>query len=62
MEYNYVKIIDKNGIINGVAKMELGSKNEEAVVNWCVDNHFKLVKITKNEFDEFEGDETYEVD
>jgi hypothetical protein len=62
MEYNYAKIIDDEGTVNGVAQMELGSKNEENIVNWCVDNKMTLLKISKEEFDEFEGDETYEVE
>jgi hypothetical protein len=62
MEYNYAKIIDDEGVVNGVAQMELGSKNEENIVNWCVDNKMTLLKISKEEFDEFEGDETYEVE
>ena len=62
MEYNYAKIIDDEGTVNGVAQMELGSKNEENIVNWCVDNNMILLKISKEEFDDFEGDETYEIE
>jgi hypothetical protein len=62
MEYNYAKIIDDEGTVNGVAQMELGSKNEENIVNWCVDNNMTLLKISKEEFDDFEGDETYEIE
>jgi hypothetical protein len=62
MEYNYAKIIDDEGVVNGVAQMELGSKNEENIVNWCVDNNMTLLKISKEEFDDFEGDETYEIE
>ena len=53
MEYNYAKIIDDEGTVNGVAQMELGSKNEENIVNWCVDNNMTLLKISKEEFDDF---------
>jgi hypothetical protein len=62
LEYNYAKIIDDEGVVNGVAQMELGSKNEENIVNWCVDNNMTLLKISKEEFDNFEGDETYEIE
>ena len=62
MEYNYAKIIDDEGTVNGVAQMELGSKNEENIVNWCVDNNMTLLKISKEEFYDFEGDETYEIE
>jgi hypothetical protein len=62
LEYNYAKIIDDEGVVNGVAQMELGSKNEENIVNWCVDNNMTLLKISKEEFDDFEGDETYEIE
>jgi hypothetical protein len=56
LEYNYAKFIDKSGDVNGVAQMEVGSDNEVAIVNWCIDNEMTLVKITKEEFDNFEGD------
>lgn len=62
LEYNYAKIIDDEGVVNGVAQMEAGSKNEESIVNWCVDNNMTLLKISKEEFDDFEGDETYEIE
>lgn len=55
--YNYFKIFDSKGNIVGVGATERGSANEVSMVEEIFDVGYKLIKITKDEYDNFDGDE-----
>lgn len=56
--YNYFKIIDKDGEVVGVGAVEVGSENEGLLIDGIFNLGYKPVKITKQEFEEYnEGDE-----
>jgi len=55
-EYNYAKLITSEGEVTAVAAMEVGSENETDIVNWCIDNNIQIVKITEQEFLDFDSD------
>ena len=55
--YNYFKIVDKDGEVVGVGAVESGSKNESLMIDDIFNLGYKPVKITKQEFEEYDGDE-----
>lgn len=55
-EYNYAKLITVEGDVVAVAAMEAGSENETDIVNWALDNDITLVKVTEQEFLDFDSD------
>jgi hypothetical protein len=56
--YNYFKIVDEDGEVVGVGAVEVGSKNEGLLIDDIFNLGYKPVKITKQEFDEYDsGDE-----
>lgn len=59
MENNYFQVI-KDGEVFGVVCVEKGSDNEQAIVNYFLDQdgRFVLIAITKEVYEEYdEGDE-----
>jgi hypothetical protein len=55
--YNYFKIVDYDGDVVGVGAVEVGSKNESSMIDDIFNLGYKPVKITKQEFEEYDGDE-----
>ena len=55
--YNYFKIVDEDGDVVGVGAVEVGSKNESLMIDDIFNLGYKPVKITKQEYDDFDGDE-----
>jgi len=56
--FNYFKIIDEDGETYGVGASEVGSKNEVKLIEDLLELNFSLVKISKQEFEDYdEGDE-----
>jgi len=54
--YNYFKFSEGQEVI-GVGAAEKGSTNELFIIDECIRLGLKLEKITKEEYEEFEGDE-----
>lgn len=58
IDYNYFKIIDEAGEVYGVGAAEKGSDNEIGIVTTIMELNLQLVKITKEEYEDYdEGDE-----
>lgn len=58
IDYNYFKILDQDGEVCGVGAAEKGSDNEVFIINEIMNINYTLVKITKEEFEDYdEGDE-----
>jgi hypothetical protein len=55
--YNYFKIVDNDGDVVGVGAVESGSKNETLMIDDIFNLGYKPFKITKQEFEEYDGDE-----
>jgi hypothetical protein len=55
--YNYFKIVDKDGETISVSATEKGTKNELTFVDGLLNMGLKLVKISKQEYDDFDGEE-----
>jgi hypothetical protein len=55
--YNYFKIVDKDGEIISVSATEKGTKNELTFVDGLLNMGLKLVKISKQEYDDFDSEE-----
>jgi len=56
--YNYFKVSDENGETYGVGAAEVGSKNEIMLIEGLLELNYSLVKISKQEFEDYdEGDE-----
>ena len=55
---NYFKFMNKKGETIGVGGAEEGSENEMSIMNYLMDTGCVIVKISKEEYDEYnEGDE-----
>ena len=58
MDMNYFKFLNEGGETIGVCKVGVGSKNEMNIINTLLDKGYKIVKVTKQEYDDYdEGDE-----
>ncbi len=58
INFNYFKIIGKNGEVVGVCGAEVGSENELSIIEDVLELGYKPVKITKEEYENYdEGDE-----
>lgn len=56
--YNYFQILDKEGTVFGVGATEVGSKNEVTFIDGLHNLGCKLVKISKQEYEDYDaGDE-----
>jgi hypothetical protein len=56
--YNYFKIINKDGEVYGVGATEKGSDNEVKFIEGLFNLGCKVIKITKQEYEDYdEGDE-----
>ena len=55
--YNYFKVVDKDGETISVSATEKGTKNELTFVDGLLNMGLKLVKISKQEYDDFDGEE-----
>lgn len=56
INYNYFKFSEGDEVL-GVGAAEKGSENEAFIVGECIRMGLKLEKITKEEYDEFDGEE-----
>ena len=54
--YNYFKFYE-NEVVLGVGAAEKGSTNELFIIDECIRLGLKLESITKEEYEEFDGDE-----
>jgi hypothetical protein len=55
--YNYFRIIEMDGEVVGVGAVEVGTPNEVSLIEDIFNLGYKPVKITKQEYDDFdEGD------
>lgn len=54
IKYNYFKIVDEDGEVAGVGAVEAGSANEIKLIEDIFNLGFTPVKITKQEYDDFE--------
>jgi hypothetical protein len=52
--YNYFKIIDNNGEVYGVGATEKGTNNEVMFIEGLFNLGCKVIKITKQEYEDFE--------
>jgi len=52
--YNYFKIVDEDGEVVGVGGVEVGSENEIKLIEDIFNSGYRPVKITKQEYDDFE--------
>ena len=52
--YNYFKIIDNNGKVYGVGATERGTKNEVQFIDGLFNLGCKVIKITEQEYEDFE--------
>lgn len=58
IDYNYFKIINKDGEVSGVGAAQKGSKNEFDLIEKIFELGLTPVVISKEEYDDFdEGDE-----
>ena len=58
MEMNYFKWVDSDGKTIGVVEAGQGTVNEFRIVGYLIDQGFTPIKITKEEYMDFdEGDE-----
>ena len=55
--YNYFKIIDNNGKVYGVGATERGTKNEVQFIDGLFNLGCKVIKITEQEYEDYDGDE-----
>jgi hypothetical protein len=53
-EYNYFKL-SEDGEVLGVGAAEKGTPNETFVIDECIRLGMKIEKITKEEYDGFDG-------
>lgn len=54
IDYNYFKILDQDGEVCGVGAAEKGSPNEVFIINEIMNFNYTLVKITKEEYDDYD--------
>ena len=45
MEWNYLKVYDKDGEVAGVIGFEKGCASEEKTIDYLIDNNYKFEKI-----------------
>ena len=55
--YNYFQILNEKGEPFGVGATEVGSKNEVEFIDGLFNLGCKVVKITKQEYEDYDGDE-----
>jgi hypothetical protein len=55
---NYFKFLDTEGNTVGVGGVGVGTENELSIMNYLMDSGYTIIKISKEEYDEYnEGDE-----